>query len=526
VVVITYGRLVLLGLPLACMLGGGVQAATPNVLGVDPGPLSTAPTTNAIRIDFDEALDTTSVDGSSFRVFGNRSGPAQGVFSFSNGDQSVTFKPDRRFSSGETVTVNLSHDIRASDASPLRSAGYTYQFRTSTLPSHGRFRQVDSMSNRTSPSVQTRIYGANGVDLNGDGFPDLTTVNEVSADLRVFLNRADGSGTFHPFLTPVPIALEISPNEASDFDGDGNADICVSSALSDSVWIVLGDGDGTFGSTQEVSVGNEPHGVAVLDVDGDGDPDIVTANRATNNLSLLLNDGSGVFGAPSFFEGGVDGEYGLTAGDVDGDGIGDLVVGAYNGEQIRALLGNGDGTFTQATSAQDSGGLTWVVVLGDLDGDGDLDATTANSLSGTGAVLLGNGDGSFDPPSIFPTVGAHILSTDVGDLDGDGDLDWVLSNFLGTWKLYTNDGTGTFTFDQEFSAPSKPACATLYDADDDGDLDMALSDEFADVILLMENRGPIGVPTLAPWGGALLALVLAVAAMLSAGRVSRVRPPA
>jgi hypothetical protein len=122
----------------------------------------------------------------------------------------------------------------------------------------------------------------------------MTIVNEDSADLRVFLNRADGSGMFQPFLQPpAPIGLTASPNEPSDFDRDGNADLAVANESSDSVSIVLGRGDGTFLPQQEIPVGGTPHGLAVLDVDGDGDVDVVNSNSAgAGNLSILLNDGT------------------------------------------------------------------------------------------------------------------------------------------------------------------------------------------------------------------------------------------
>jgi hypothetical protein len=111
--------------------------------------------------------------------------------------------------------------------------------------------------------------------------------------------------------------------------------------------------------------------------------------------------------------------------------------------------------------------------------------------------LLGDGTGAFGPPSTIPT-GAHTPSTDLGDLDGDGDLDWILSVYgAGSWLVYENDGTGSFTFDQEFDAPWNPSCAIPFDADNDGDIDLALTDEIADVVIIQKNIGFTG-PTATP----------------------------
>ncbi len=489
-------RTLLLGLAFVGARGGVAGATDVQVVGTSPARNATAAPTTTVRIDFDRALDPATISADTVRVFGHGSGTAAGPIVLSNGGQTVTLTPARPFSAGEVVLVNLSHAITGADASPLRAAGDAFQFTVATTPTTRSFELLDTISNRSTPGIATRIYGAQAADLNHDGFLDLATVNEVSADVRVALSLGNGAGTFAPFLAPKKIATESSPNEPADFDNDGNTDGCFSAASGQAVTVLRGNGDGTYGTTQTIDLGGEPHGIAVLDVDGDGDLDIVDADRAGSQLVLLLNDGHGVFGAPTRFDGGVGGEYGLASGDMNEDGIVDLVVGGRDSQTIVTLLGNGDGTFTPA-APQSSGGNTWVIALGDVNGDGHLDATTANSSSNNGAVLLGDGTGAFAPP-VTTATGAHTPSTDLGDLDGDGDLDWVLSSFGGGfWRVYVNDGSGHFALDRQIDAPNNPSCAVLFDLDDDGDLDMALTDEVADVILLERNGGVVA-PTPTP----------------------------
>jgi hypothetical protein len=449
-----------------------------------------APAATTISITFDQPLLTSSVTASSFRVFGKATGPVAGTIAFSNGDQTLTLSPSRPLSAGETVLVNLSHDVRAADSTPLRSAGYAFDFWVATKPANRVFQQIDEMTNRIA-GAQTRIYGALATDLNRDGWIDLVTVNEVSADLRVFLNRANGSGLFFPILQPpFPIGLEASPNEPGDFDNDGKTDAATSATDGLGVWIARGNGDGTFSGSQSVLTGSEPHGIAVLDVDGDGDMDIVDAVYGDNVLALLLNDGTGTFAAPTFFGPGCNGPWALGSSDMNNDGITDLVVGCVNDKQGVVLLGAGDGTFA-AGPPQDAGGAPWQVALGDVDGDGFVDAAFGNSTDANGGLARGNGDGTLAPAVTVPMPG-HTPASRLGDLDGDGDLDWVLSSYgAGLWRIYVNDGAGNFTLDQDIPATSNPSCAILLDFDNDGDLDMALSDEIADTIKVMQNgSGP------------------------------------
>ena len=490
---------------LALLLNGEqVNAIGVDTSGLSPARLGIAARTTTVTVTFDVAVDHSSITASSFRVFGKQSGTASGAFSFTNSDKSVTLTPSHPFMAGEVVHVNLSHDIKGADTSSLRSAGYTYQFRIATVPSSRSFTMIQNFSNRNNPNVNTHLYGAMAGDMNHDGFVDLATVNEIAADLRVSLNTADGSGMFGAFVSPFQkIGVESSPNESCDLDNDGNLDIAVSSTDAGAVFVALGRGDGTWKSAQHVSFGVHPetHGVAVLDIDGDGDWDVVNANHDADNLAVMINTG-GVLGTPTFIDSGLNGEYALNSGDMNNDGISDLVVGGQDSQQIVVMLGNGDGTFT-AQTPQSAGGLVWKLVLGDVNGDGKLDVAAVNGDSDNAAILLGNGDGTLGSPTVFATSGTEV-GTVLGDLDGDGDLDWVISSFSGTqWHVFVNDGLGNFTSDFDINAEpgANPSCAIMLDVDNDGDLDLALTDETSDHTRILRNdSGPWALCPATPGG--------------------------
>ena len=475
----------------ALILGSAstVVAGELSVVSVAPAAHEvTALVASPITVSFDQPVDPASVNADSFWAFGRWSGTVEGTYSFSNGNQTVSLEPDAPFFAGEQVMVILSHDLQSPGGAALRSAGYCFQFWTAAFPADRSFVTIDSMTTRTFPGQSSRAYGGIATDLDNDGWADLTIVNEDTADLRVFMNLADGTGLYDDFIQPTnPVNDRASPSEPSDFNHDGFADICVANIDTNSVSVLLGNGDGSYGPQQEISVGLAPRGIAVLDADGDGDTDIVNTNASSGNLSILFNDGTGTFGAPTFFEGGGIGEWALAAADMNDDGILDLVVGAQSSQTMVVNTGNGDGTFTVASSVS-AGGSVWMIAVGDVDGDGDEDVAGVNSFSNNGAILLGDGAGNLAAPATHPTD-PFALATDLGDLDGDGDLDWVTSSFNGDWWVFTNNGSGVFSFDQERLAPDAASCALLVDIDNDGDLDLALVDELDDVVLLDKNSG-------------------------------------
>lgn len=466
--------------------------------GVEIIPSSVSPLRNEGNVDltapivvnFDRPINTATVTSLDFWAFGRFSGTAVGTISFTNGNQSMVLTPNRRFQAGETVTVFLSRNIQAVDGNNLRTAGYSWQFTTRTRCSPGlSFTQIDEFSNRDEFNGQTRIYGAVTTDFTNDGWVDIATINEVSADMRLFVNRADGTGLYEENYVEPVVSLrdEVSPNEPGDFNRDGNADFAVASSATNTLCIVLGNGDGTFSPAQFLAVGAQPHGVAVLDFDGDGDADIATANTNGNNITLLRNNGSGVFANIGNIESGGNGEYGLIAGDMNHDGLLDLIVGARSGQRAIVMRANGNASFTTITNVS-IGGEVWVIVAGDLNGDRNLDIAAGNAFSNNGTILFGTATGGLSAPTAYPSPG-HTPSADIGDLDGDGDLDWVLSSFGGgSWRVYRNNGLGVFTFVTDIAAPDNPSCAALFDTDNDGDVDLTLYDEIADVVKLLRNN--------------------------------------
>ena len=459
-----------------------------NVTGVSPSSNAlSAGRETSISVTFDQAVDTGTVTTASFWAFGRWTGPAEGVISFSDADQTITLTPDDPFTAGDLVTVILSHDIQAADGTPLREAGYSFQFWTASGPGNLEFEHIQTLEAFAFPNEPVRSYGGHAADLDNDGFLDLTIVNEDSEDLRVFMNLAAGDGIFDDdFMTPPnQVGNRASPNEPADFNRDGFTDVCVANITDGTVSVLLGNGDGSYAPQQLIDVGNAPRGIAVLDADGDGDLDICNTNSQSGNMSIMINDGNGVFGDPSFWEGGASGEWALSSADMNHDGILDLVVGANSGQQIVVNIGNGDGTFTPSTP-QSSGGSVWMISVGDVDADGDVDVACANSTTNNATIVRGNGDGTLMPPE-FVSPDPFALATDLGDMDGDGDLDWVLSSFAGDWTFWVNDGAGNFSFKEELPAPNAASCALMLDIDNDNDLDLALIDELADVIEIHEQ---------------------------------------
>ncbi len=197
--------------------------------------------------------------------------------------------------------------------------------------------------------------GAAWVDYDGDGDLDLYVVTAFGANNDNVLYRNDGGSVFTR-ITAFPLTSDGAFTVCStwaDFDNDGDLD-CFVSGL-DSAGGALGmsggnrlfhnDGDGTFTEITIAPFAADPasfHHPTWTDFDGDGDLDVcfVRDNNQTNRYYRNNNDGTFTSGTTGAFVTTNRSEYGVANGDFDEDGDLDLFLPNARSEAASTLYRN------------------------------------------------------------------------------------------------------------------------------------------------------------------------------------------
>ncbi len=156
-------------------------------------------------------------------------------------------------------------------------------------------------------------------DFNNDHRLDVAVSGYSGGSMNWGILLGNGDGTLQPALN---YPLDYAPGSiaAGDFNHDGNLDVVVGGYFEPSdVAVYLGNGDGSF--RPGTNYGPAGGGVLVVDFNTDGKLDLVTAG-----VYLLLGNGDGTFGSPELFPVGRS-IWSMLVGDFNGDDRPDVVMG-------------------------------------------------------------------------------------------------------------------------------------------------------------------------------------------------------
>jgi len=347
--------------------------------------------------------------------------------------------------------------------------------------------------------LDVALYGMGGAaaDYDNDGRVDVF-ITAVGGN-RLFHN--DGRGHFTDVTRRAGVGGAGFSTSALwfDFDNDGRLDLFVAryvdwsidtdlfctldgkaksyctpeSYRGQSASLYRNRGDGTFADVTQAAGLFDPKskalGVTMLDVDGDGWMDLFVANDTQPN-KLYRNRGNGTFtdvgvaAGVAFSEAGVArAGMGVDAADYDGSGRPSLLIGNFSNEMMALYHNEGGLLFIDDAATAGIGRpslltLTFACFFFDFDLDGRPDIFAANghvaddinrvqprvTYAQPAHLFHNTGGGRFE--EVTARVGAALARPIVGrgaayaDIDNDGDLDLLITENHGPARLLRNDG--------------------------------------------------------------------------------------
>ncbi|MBL7847866.1 MAG: VCBS repeat-containing protein [Cyclobacteriaceae bacterium] len=202
----------------------------------------------------------------------------------------------------------------------------------------------------------------------------------------------------------------------------------------------------------------------------------------------------------------------INIGDLDGDGLADMVVSSQSGTTgIISVFRNTStpgtiaaGSFAPPVDFLKPNSIREGMSLADIDGDGKLEIVAVDTNNDRVSIYLnlavpGTLDAtSFATPLEF-NVGINDAPTnvDVEDLDADGLPEIVTSDFLRDriTIIQNTSSPGTITFRPRFYIPAGDGATdiAIRDFNNDGKPDLAVANELANTVSVLENASIPGL---------------------------------
>jgi hypothetical protein len=336
-------------------------------------------------------------------------------------------------------------------------------------------------------------------DFDNDGKVDMAVANQQDSSISILLGQGDGN-----FLQPNS-AIVLGTNEQGPSaiasavfrQTDAThltqpADLVIANQTSNTVTVLLGNGDGTFAEApgSPFTVGVQPRAVVIADFNGDGILDFAVADSGDNTIATFQGNGNGTFEpfpkSPFALPTSMQAPVAIVTGNfrnLSTSGADIAVVNELtNNVAILEATGDStfDGTFTVATGSPFGvGNGPIAIAAGDLNSDGVPDLAVVNSADSTISVFLNNGDATFAVATGSPLTtssGANPSGVAIADFTNDGIGDIAVTNAgVSTLGIYIGLGLGLYAPQIELSTPVGPQAVTTADFDGNGLPDAALT---------------------------------------------------
>ena len=335
-------------------------------------------------------------------------------------------------------------------------------------------------------------------DVNGDGSQDLLitgldTLLPSTRLTKLYIN--DGAGNYTEDTGANFDAVYMSSIAFADVDNNGSQDVLITGANPSNQSIAklyINDGTGNFTlATGTPFSGVRTGSIAFADVDNNGFQDVLITGMGTIGLisKLYTNDGTTfqlVTGTP--FVGVWNSS--IAFADVDNNGYQDVLITGNSNWAVppiknsKLYLNNGNSTFSEVTNTPFEPVYMGSVAFADVDNNGSQDVLiTGNNGSNMPALSfakLYSNDGTGTFTAVAGTLdGGWFGSVDFADVDNDLDQDVLITGHGQSGpvaKLYANDGTGSFTevTGMPFDAVDYSSMAFV-DIDNDQDQDVLIT---------------------------------------------------
>lgn len=325
-------------------------------------------------------------------------------------------------------------------------------------------------------------YGVTSADLNGDTYKDLVTANYSLSTVSVLLGN--GNGTFGTRVNYGTGSSQYPQTvRTGDMDKDGNLDIVTGGSMG--FVIFYGDGSGAFDSADVHYFGESVLDIVLADFNKDSYLDIVTSHAVRDSVGIHLNDQDSTYTTHMVPTG--DGTVSLAVDNLDSDTYPDILVGCNDGT-VWNLQNDSAGSFTPTMAHLGVLNDPARIAVTDLNGDNIGDFVVIHATNDWLFVFFNNGDGTYtvgtsEDPGDFPR---KVMFADVNDDNADDVL--VIVHTTDDVKLYLNDGPGTFTYDTAYTVSGAPRGMAFDDFDGDGYNDLAITSNTTDDVGILINR--------------------------------------